>query len=89
MQICLYLFDENNHLNNNNSSLIVFTMTIDEVKNELSHMEAPVLKELTSFILQLRRSLEPERKEKLSKLVDSPKNEWISLEEMDRRLGKE
>lgn len=38
-------------------------MTIDEVKNELSHMEAPVLKELTSFILQLRRSLEPERKE--------------------------
>jgi len=88
MQICLYLFDENNHLNNNNSSLIVFTMTIDEVKNELSHMEALVLKELTSFILQLRRSLEPERKEKLSKLVDSPKNEWISLDEIDSRLGK-
>jgi len=88
MQICLYLFDENNHSNNNNSSLIVFTMTIDEVKNELSHMEALVLKELTSFILQLRRSLEPERKEKLSKLVDSPKNEWISLDEIDSRLGK-
>ena len=64
-------------------------MTIDEVKNELSHMEAPVLKELTSFILQLRRSLEPERKEQLSKLIDSPESKWVSLEEMENRLGKE
>ena len=52
-------------------------------------MEAPVLKELTSFILQLRRSLEPERKEQLSKLIDSPESKWVSLEEMENRLGKE
>lgn len=61
-------------------------MTVDEVKKELSHMEPSVLKDLTSFILKLRRSLDPERKKRLSSLIDSPEEQWVSLEEVEKRL---
>ena len=65
------------------------TMTVEEVKNELRHMEAPVLQDLTSFILQLRRSLDPERKQTLAEKLDSPASKWIPLDEMEKRLGEE
>lgn len=64
-------------------------MTVEEVKNELKHMEAPMLKEITSFILQLRRQQDPERKQKISEIIDSPDSKWISLDDMEERLGEE
>ena len=64
-------------------------MTVDEVKKQLAHMEAPVLQELSTFILQLRRQHDPSRKREISSKLDSSTSKWISLDEMDERLGKE
>jgi hypothetical protein len=64
-------------------------MTVDEVKKELKNMDAPVLEELSAFILQLRRSLDPERKKNVSQILDSADTKWLSLEEMDQQLGNE
>lgn len=64
-------------------------MTVDEVKAELRNMDAPVLKELSAFILQLRRSQDPDRKERVSQILDSPDTKWLSIEEMDKQLAGE
>ncbi len=64
-------------------------MTVDEVKKELKNMDAPVLEELSAFILQLRRSLDPERKKNVSQILDSADTKWLSLEQMDQQLGNE
>ena len=64
-------------------------MTVEEVKDELRHMDAPVLQELTAFILQLRRSQDPDRKRKVAEVLDSPDTKWLSLEEMDQQLPGE
>lgn len=61
-------------------------MTIEEIKNELKAMNASELRELSAFILQLRRSLDPDRKRKVSEILDSPDTKWLSLEEMDQQL---
>lgn len=64
-------------------------MTVDEVKKELKNMDAPVLEELSAFILQLRRSLDPERKKNVSQILDSADTKWLTLEQMDQQLGNE
>ena len=64
-------------------------MTVEEVKDELRHMDAPVLQELTAFILQLRRSQDPDRKQKVAEALDSPDTKWLSLDEMDQQLSGE
>ena len=64
-------------------------MTVEEVKDEIRNMEAPVLQELTSFILQLRRQQDPERKKKITEVLDSPDSNWVSLDEMEERLREE
>lgn len=64
-------------------------MTVEEMKNELKRMEEPMLQEITSFILQLRRQQDPNRRELISNLLDSPSTKWLSLEEMDKRLEDE
>jgi hypothetical protein len=62
-------------------------MTVEEVKKELRQMDAPGLRELSTFILQLRRSQDPDRKRKVSQTLDSPDSKWLTLDEMDRQLG--
>lgn len=64
-------------------------MTVEEVKDELRHMDAPVLQELTAFILQLRRSQDPDRKQQVAEALDSPNTKWLSLDEMDQQLSGE
>lgn len=64
-------------------------MTVEEVKNELKRMEAPVLQEITSFILQLRRQQDPNRKDTIFYLLNSANSKWLSLDEMEKRLGEE
>ena len=46
-------------------------MTVEQIKNELRNLEAPILKELAAFILQLRRSMDPERKANIADILDS------------------
>ena len=62
-------------------------MSIDEIKKEIKSMDDSVLQELTSFILQVRRLNDPARKEEITQLLDSPSSKWVTLDEMDRRLG--
>jgi hypothetical protein len=64
-------------------------MTVQEVKDELKDMEPPVLQEILSFILQLKRQQDPERKNRISSVLDSPNSKWLSLDEMDTRLAEE
>ena len=64
-------------------------MTVEEVKNELRQMEAPVLQEISTYILQLRRSLDPDRKKKVASRLDSPKSKWLTIDEMQKRLNEE
>ena len=64
-------------------------MTVEEVKNELRNMDPPVLQELTAFILQLRRSQDPDRKGKVAEILDSPDTKWLSLDEMNQQLSDE
>ena len=61
-------------------------MTVEELKNELSQMEAPVLQELSIYILQLRRSLDPDRRRKMAAPLDSSASKWLTLDEMQQRL---
>ena len=63
-------------------------MTVEEMKNELKRMEEPVLQEITSFILHLRRQQDPTRKDTISNLLDSSTTKWLSLDEMEKRLGE-
>ena len=63
-------------------------MTIDEMKEEIKGLEPNVLQELSSFLLELRRSRDPERREEIARLIDSPPEKWLSLEEMDQRLAE-
>ena len=63
-------------------------MTVDEIKKEIKGLEPAVLQELSSFLLQLRRSQDPERKEEIARLIDSPPEKWVTLEEMDQRLAE-
>jgi len=64
-------------------------MTVEEVKNELRQIEAPVLQEISTYILQLRRSLDPDRKKKLASRLDSPKSKSLTIDEMGKRLNEE
>ena len=64
-------------------------MTVDEVKKELRNMDAPVLQELSAFILQLRRSQDPDRKKRATQILDSPDTKWLSMEDMDKQLAGE
>ena len=64
-------------------------MTVEEVKNELRQMEAPVLQEISTYILQLRRSLDPDRKKKVASRLDSPKSKSLTIDEMGKRLNEE
>lgn len=63
-------------------------MTVEEMKNELKHMEDPMLKEITSFILKLRRLQDPGRSKKITDLLDSPKANWMSLDDVEKRWGE-
>lgn len=62
-------------------------MSVQEIKNELKQMDESTLRELSAYIFQLRRSQDPERKRKISEKLNSPKAKWLTLEEMDQRLG--
>ena len=62
-------------------------MTIEQMKNELKRMEEPVLREIAAFILQLRRQQDPARRDTISNLLDSTSTKWLSLDEMEKRLG--
>lgn len=62
-------------------------MIVEEVKKQLAHMEAPILQELSTFILQLRRQHDPSRKKEISSKLDSTTASWLSLDEMDQRLN--
>ena len=64
-------------------------MLVEDVKKELRQMEVAVLKELTSYILQLMRQQDPGRKKKVAETLDSPKTKWVSLDDMDKRLAGE
>ncbi|WP_269539780.1 hypothetical protein [Cerasicoccus fimbriatus] len=64
-------------------------MSVQEIKEELRRMEAPALQELTSYILQLRRVMDPERPARIADKLDSKDTKWVSLEEMEKRLGCE
>jgi len=64
-------------------------MTVDEVKNELKRMDGPVLKEITSFILELRRSQDPRRRQAIFGKLDGSDVKWLTLDDLDERLERE
>ena len=64
-------------------------MTVEEIKNELKHMDDPVLKEITSFILKLRSQQDPDHPNKISDLLDSSNSKWMPIDDMEKLLGEE
>lgn len=50
-------------------------MSIAEIKEEIKNLEAPELDELAALILQIRRSKDSERKDRVAELIDG--DDWI------------
>ena len=49
-------------------------------------MDPVDLRELSTFLLQIRRAQDPERKNEIADLIDSPENKWVSLDDFEDRL---
>lgn len=62
-------------------------MSVDQIKAEIQTMETPELQELASFLLRVRRERDPDRMDEIADKIDRPKNEWVSLDEFERRTA--
>jgi hypothetical protein len=63
-------------------------VSVDQIKAEIQTMEDPDLQELASFLVQIRRSRDPERMDEIAEKIDRPENEWVSLDEFERRTAE-
>ena len=61
-------------------------MSIEEIKKEIKVMNSTGLRELSTFLLQVRRAQDPERRNEIADLIDSPDNNWVSLDDFEDRL---
>ena len=48
------------------------TMSVDEIKQQIKELPPAELDQVASFILQLRRSNDPERKEEITEMIADP-----------------
>lgn len=62
-------------------------MSIDQIKEEIKVMDPVSLQKLSTFLLKFRRSQDPERKQEIADLIDSPDKEWVSLDDFERRVA--
>lgn len=63
-------------------------MSLEEIKESVRGLNEKDRKELSAFLTVLRHERDPEYRMELARKIDDkdPEN-WLSLEEFDRRLG--
>lgn len=63
-------------------------MSLDEIKSAVAELGAADRRKLMAFLVSMRNKEDPARKERLTRILDddAPEN-WLTLEEMDARLG--
>lgn len=44
------------------------------------------LRQLSTYLLQLRRAQDPARKQHLADLIDSPRARWVSLDDLKQQM---
>jgi len=60
-------------------------MSIEQIKEEIRRMPPEGLRQLSTYLLQVRRTQDPARKQQIADLIDSPRERWVSLDEFERQ----
>jgi len=63
-------------------------MSIKEIKSEMVELSAEARQELTAFLASLRHRDDPKYRKRMGHKIDdnSPDN-WVTLDEFDKKLG--
>jgi len=62
-------------------------MSIERIKEEINQMNPDGLRQLSAYLLQVRRAQHSERKEQITDLLDSSRSKWLSLDELERQIS--
>jgi hypothetical protein len=65
-------------------------MSVEQIKSSLSSLTAEELKEVSTYIRQLRNAADPEHRKMLAaRLDDKNPSNWVSLEDLKSRYPGE
>lgn len=68
--------------------LYVSAMKVDELRSEVDGLSLDERRQLTAYLVSLRhKELEGYRERLADKIDDDVQENWVSFEELDRRLG--